>query len=59
MLLLGLLLLMLKPSFGFITVPLAGFLIFLVLRNMSQRAEILAASTITDTKLGPLWAHGS
>jgi hypothetical protein len=47
MLLLGLLLLMLKPSFGFITVPLAGFLIFLVLKNMSQRAEILAAYTIT------------
>jgi Peptidase M50B-like len=47
MLLLGLLLLMLKPSFGFITVPLAGFLIFLVLKNMSQRPEILAAYTIT------------
>jgi Peptidase M50B-like len=47
MLLLGLLLLMLKPSFGFITVPLAGFLIFLVLKNMSQRAEILAAYAIT------------
>jgi Peptidase M50B-like len=46
MLLLGLLLVMLKPSFGFITVPLAGFLIFLVLTHMSQTAEIVASYVI-------------
>jgi hypothetical protein len=47
MFLLGLLLLMLKPSFGYVTVPLAGFLIFLVLKHMSKPAEILAAYGIT------------
>jgi len=47
MLLLGLLLIRLKPSFGYVTVPLAGFLIFLVLKHMSQSAEILAAYAIT------------
>jgi len=47
MLLLGLLLITLKPSFGFITVPLAGFLIFLVLKHMSQTAEIVASYAIT------------
>jgi hypothetical protein len=47
MLLLGLLLIMLKPSFGFITVPLAGFVIFLVLKHMSQTAEIVASYAIT------------
>lgn len=47
MLLLGLLLIRLKPSFGYVTVPLAGFLIFLVLKHMSQTAEILAAYAIT------------
>jgi Peptidase M50B-like len=45
--LLGLLLIRLKPSFGYVTVPLAGFLIFLVLKHMSQSAEILAAYAIT------------
>ena len=43
----GLLLIMLKPSFGFITVPLAGFLIFLVLKHLSQTAEIVASYAIT------------
>ncbi len=47
MLLLGLLLIMLKPSFGYATVPLAGFVIFLVLKHMSQTAEIVAAYAIT------------
>jgi hypothetical protein len=47
MLLLGLLLLKLKPSFGFVTVPLAGFLIFLVLKHTSQTGQILAAYAIT------------
>jgi len=37
---------MLKPSFGFITVPLAGFLIFLVLRHTSHTAQIVAAYVI-------------
>ena len=46
-LLLGLLLITLKPSFGYVTVPLAGFLIFLVLKHTSQTAEILAAYVIT------------
>jgi hypothetical protein len=48
-LLLGLLLigLNLKRSFGYVTVPLAGFLIFLVLKHTSQTAEILAAYAIT------------
>ena len=46
-LLLGLLLIKLKPSFGYVTVPLAGILIFLVLKHMSQTAEILAAYAIT------------
>ena len=47
MLLLGLLLLKLKPSFGYVTVPLAGFLVFLVLKHTSHSAEILAAYAIT------------
>jgi hypothetical protein len=47
MFLLGLLLLTLKPSFGYVTVPLAGFLIFLVLKHMSQSAEILVSYAIT------------
>jgi hypothetical protein len=46
MLLLGLLLIRLKPSFGYFTVPLAGLLIFLVLKHMSQMLEILAAYAI-------------
>jgi Peptidase M50B-like len=47
MLLLALLLIRLKPSFGYLTVPLAGFLIFLILKHMSQTVEILAAYVIT------------
>jgi hypothetical protein len=47
MLLLGLLLIRLKWSFGYITVPLAGFLIFLVLKHTSQPGQILAAYAIT------------
>jgi hypothetical protein len=47
MLLLGLLLIRLKPSFGYLTVPLAGFLIFLILKHMPQTAEILTAYAIT------------
>jgi Peptidase M50B-like len=47
MLLLGLLLLKLKPSFGMVTVPLAGFLIFLVLKHTPQTAQILAVYAIT------------
>jgi len=47
MFLLGLLLIMLKRSFGCVTVPLAGLLIFLVLKHTSQTAEILAAYVIT------------
>jgi hypothetical protein len=45
--LLGLLFIALTRSFGFITVPLAGFLIFLVLKHTSQSAQVLAAYTIT------------
>ena len=47
MLLLALLLITLKPSFGMVTVPLAGFLIFLVLKHMSLTGQILAAYAIT------------
>lgn len=47
LLMLGLLLVALKPSFGYFTVPLAGFLIFLVLKHMSQTAEIRTAYVIT------------
>lgn len=47
MLLLALLLIRLKPSFGMVTVPLAGFLIFLVLKHMPLTAQILAAYAIT------------
>jgi hypothetical protein len=47
MLLLGLLLVKLKPSFGFLTVPVAGILIFLVLRDMPRTAEMLTSYTIT------------
>ncbi len=46
MLLLGLLLITLKRSFGYVTVPLAGLLIFLVLRHTPQTDEILAAYAI-------------
>ncbi len=46
MLFLGLLLIMLKPSFGYVTVPLAGFVIFLVLKHTSQAAQIVAAYAI-------------
>jgi Peptidase M50B-like len=47
MMLLALLLIVLKPSFGYITVPVAGILIFLVLKHLSHTAEILAAYVIT------------
>ena len=49
MLLLGLLLiaLNLKRSFGYVTVPLAGFLIFLVLKHTSQTAQVLVVYVIT------------
>ena len=47
MLLLGLLPVKLRPSFGYVTVPLAGFLTFLVLKHTSRTAEILAAYAIT------------
>jgi hypothetical protein len=40
MLMLGLLLLKIKWSFGIATVPLAGFLIFLVLKHTSQTNQI-------------------
>jgi hypothetical protein len=46
MVFLALLLIMLKPSFGRFTVPLAGILIFLVLKHTSQTAEISAAYAI-------------
>jgi hypothetical protein len=46
LLLLVLLLVMLRPSFGYVTVPLAGFLIFLVLERTPQAAQILAAYAI-------------
>jgi Peptidase M50B-like len=46
MLFLGLLLIMLKPSFGYVTVPLAGLLIFLVLKHTSQATQIVAAYAI-------------
>ncbi len=46
MMFLGFLLIMLKPSFGYVTVPLAGFLIFLVLKHTSQTAQIVAAYAI-------------
>jgi len=47
MLLLGLLLIKLKPSFGYLTVPMAGTLIFVLLTHMPRTAEILAAYAIT------------
>ncbi|MBV9446050.1 MAG: M50 family metallopeptidase [Streptosporangiaceae bacterium] len=47
LLLLGLLLITLKRSFGYVTVPLAGFFIFLVMKHMSQADGILAAYVIT------------
>ena len=47
MLMLGLLLLRIKWSFGIVTVPLAGFLIFLVLKHTSQTDQILASYVIT------------
>jgi hypothetical protein len=45
--LLGLLLIKLTWSFGFVTVPLAGFLVFLVLKHTSQTGQILAVYVIT------------
>jgi len=45
--LLALLLIKLTWSFGFVTVPLAGFLIFLVLKHTSQTGQVLAAYVIT------------
>jgi Peptidase M50B-like len=45
--LLGLLFIRLTRSFGFVTVPLAGFLIFLVLKHTSQTGQILAVYVIT------------
>ena len=36
-----------RRSFGFVTVPLAGFLIFLVLKHTSQSAQMLAVYAIT------------
>lgn len=47
MLLLGLLLIKLKPSFGYLTVPMAGILIFVLLKHMPRTAEIVAAYAIT------------
>jgi hypothetical protein len=47
MLLLGLLLIKLKPSFGYLTVPLAGIVIFVLLRHMPRTAEVVAAYAIT------------
>jgi hypothetical protein len=47
MLFLALLLIRLKPSFGYFTVPLAGILIILVLKHTSQTGEIRAAYAIT------------
>ena len=47
MVFLVLLLIRLKPSFGRFTVPLAGLLIFLVLKHTSQLGEIRAAYAIT------------
>jgi Peptidase M50B-like len=45
---LALLLISLKRrSFGYVTVPLAGFLIYLVLKHTPQSAQILAAYAIT------------
>jgi Peptidase M50B-like len=45
--LLALLLIKLKRSFGIVTVPLAGFLIFLILKHTPQSAQILAVYVIT------------
>jgi Peptidase M50B-like len=47
MVLLALLFLCLRRSFGYVTVPLAGFLIFLVLKHTSQSAQVLAVYVIT------------
>jgi len=44
---LALLLIRLKWSFGYVTVPLAGFLIFLILKHTSQSAQVLAVYVIT------------
>ena len=61
--LLALLLIRLKWSFGYVTVPLAGFLIFLVLKHMSQSAQVLAAYAITWFLLlsgvRMIWQHGT
>jgi hypothetical protein len=45
--LLALLLIKLTWSFGFVTVPLAGFLIFLILKHTSQTGQVLAVYVIT------------
>ncbi len=45
--LLALLLLKVKRSFGVVTVPLAGFLIFLALKHTSQTAQIVTVYAIT------------
>jgi Peptidase M50B-like len=45
--LLALLLIKVRRSFGFLTVPLAGFLIFLVLKYTSQTAQVLVVYVIT------------
>jgi hypothetical protein len=45
--LLALLLIKVRRSFGFVTVPLAGFLIFLVLKHTSQTAQVLVVYVIT------------
>jgi hypothetical protein len=45
--LLALLLIKVRWSFGFVTVPLAGFLIFLVLKHTSQTAQVLVVYVIT------------
>jgi uncharacterized membrane protein len=45
--LLALLLIKVKRSFGVVTVPLAGFLIFLLLKHTPQSAQVLAVYVIT------------
>jgi hypothetical protein len=46
MFLLALLLIRLKWSFGYVTVPLAGFLIFLILKHTPQSVQVLSAYVI-------------
>jgi Peptidase M50B-like len=45
--LLALLFITLTRSFGYLTVPLAGFVIFLILKHTSQSAQVLSAYVIT------------